>query len=172
MFMENFMKDGNDVVVYDRRSMLKRILAVGGVPILYTVFASPAVLADATGGGLADTDLAKAFMARAVEMRRIAVQAGDQPYGAIVVKGKEIVGEGPSRVITDKDPTAHAEVVAIIGMQQGALVHTTLVVVSCTEHRELVACARRRPTGRTFRNLSTARELWMVEYPHTPRVDQ
>ncbi len=46
-------------------------------------------------------------------MRRIAVDAGDQAYGAIVVKGEEIVGEGPSRVITDKDPTAHAEVVAI-----------------------------------------------------------
>ena len=113
MFMENLMKDGNDVVVYDRRSMLKRILAVGGAPILYTVFPSPAVLADAAGGSLVDTDLAKAFMARAVEMRRIAVEAGDQPYGAIVVKGKKIVGEGPSRVITNKDPTAHAEVEAI-----------------------------------------------------------
>jgi len=29
------------------------------------------------------------------------------------VKGNEIVGEGPSRVVTNQDPTAHAEVVAI-----------------------------------------------------------
>lgn len=113
MRMENLMKNGNDVAVADRRSTLKRLLAVGGAPILYTVFPSPTVLADATGGSLVTTDLVKAFMARAVEMRQIAVAAGDQPYGAIVVKGKEIVGEGPSRVITNKDPTAHAEVEAI-----------------------------------------------------------
>lgn len=113
MRMHNLMEVAKDVTLDERRSMLKRILAVGGAPFLYTVFPSPTVLADAVQGSLIDTDLAKAFMARAVEMRRIAVEAGDQPYGAIVVKGKEIIGEGPSRVITDKDPTAHAEVVAI-----------------------------------------------------------
>lgn len=111
--MHNLMEVGKDVTSDERRSMLKRILTIGGAPFLYTVFPSTTVLADAAQGSLIDTDLAQAFMARAVEMRRIAVDAGDQPYGAIVAKGKEIVGEGPSRVITDKDPTAHAEIVAI-----------------------------------------------------------
>ncbi len=113
MRMHNLVEVSSDVMSDERRSMLRRILAVGGAPFLYTVFPSPAALADVTGGSLVGTDLAKAFMARALEMRRIAVDAGDQAYGAIVVKGEEIVGEGPSRVITDKDPTAHAEVVAI-----------------------------------------------------------
>jgi len=54
-----------------------------------------------------------AFMARAVEMRRRAVAAGDQAYGAVIVKSGRIVGEGVSAVLTRRDPTAHAEVEAI-----------------------------------------------------------
>jgi len=56
---------------------------------------------------------AEAFMERAFAMRRLAVERGDQPYGAVIVKGSRIVGEGVSAVVTDTDPTAHAEIVAI-----------------------------------------------------------
>jgi tRNA(Arg) A34 adenosine deaminase TadA len=52
-------------------------------------------------------------MERAFEMRRRAIERGDQPYGAVVVKGDRIVGEGVSAVVTDGDPTAHAEMRAI-----------------------------------------------------------
>ncbi len=48
-------------------------------------------------------------MQRAREMRDAAVRAGDQPYGAVVLRGTQIVGEAPSRVVTAQDPTAHAE---------------------------------------------------------------
>ena len=54
-----------------------------------------------------------AFAARALALRDEAVRRGDQPYGAVVVRKGEIVGEGVSAVITDRDPTAHAEMVAI-----------------------------------------------------------
>lgn len=53
------------------------------------------------------------FMARAFALRDQASAAGDQPYGAVVVKDGRIVGEGPSRVVTMNDPTAHAEMEAI-----------------------------------------------------------
>ena len=53
------------------------------------------------------------FMRRAEELRQQAVAAGDQAYGAVVVKDGKIVGEGPSRVIQNQDPTAHAEMEAI-----------------------------------------------------------
>jgi tRNA(Arg) A34 adenosine deaminase TadA len=53
------------------------------------------------------------FMERAFEMRRRAIERGDQPYGAIIVKEGRIVGEGVSAVVTDNDPTAHAEMQAI-----------------------------------------------------------
>lgn len=52
-------------------------------------------------------------MQRARELRDAAVRAGDQPYGAVVLRGSEIVGEGPSRVVSKKDHTAHAEREAI-----------------------------------------------------------
>src|SRR5262245_11022004 len=54
-----------------------------------------------------------AFMARAFALRDAAARAGDQPYGAVVVKNGRIVGEAPSRVVTAADPTAHAEMEAI-----------------------------------------------------------
>lgn len=54
-----------------------------------------------------------AFVERAFDMRRLAESSGDQPYGAIVVKDGRIVGQSPSRVILDGDPTAHAEMQAI-----------------------------------------------------------
>lgn len=53
------------------------------------------------------------LMERAFEMRRRAIERGDQPYGAVVVKEGRIVGEGVSAVVTDNDPTAHAEMQAI-----------------------------------------------------------
>jgi pyrimidine deaminase RibD-like protein len=53
------------------------------------------------------------FMARALEMRKMAVERGDQPYGAVVVKDGQVVGEGVSAVLTTPDPTAHGEVQAI-----------------------------------------------------------
>ncbi|HSD41546.1 MAG TPA: nucleoside deaminase [Burkholderiales bacterium] len=53
------------------------------------------------------------FMRRAFDMRRISVERGDQAYGAVIVKGGKIVGEGVSAVITANDPTAHAEMQGI-----------------------------------------------------------
>ena len=42
-------------------------------------------------------------------MKDEAVRAGDQAYGAVVVKDGRIIGFGPSRVVLKKDWTAHAE---------------------------------------------------------------
>ena len=53
-------------------------------------------------------------MRRAIELAQTGVDrnAGG-PFGAVVVKNGEIVGEGCNRVTSTNDPTAHAEVVAI-----------------------------------------------------------
>lgn len=53
------------------------------------------------------------FVNAAFNMKSVAVAAGDQPYGAVVVKDRKIVGLGPSRVVRKKDWTAHAEREAI-----------------------------------------------------------
>jgi len=65
------------------------------------------------GQALPDRRDRAAFAARALALRDEAVRRGDQPYGAVVVRKGEIVGEGVSAVITDRDPTAHAEMVAL-----------------------------------------------------------
>ena len=59
-----------------------------------------------------DSPLGEA-MRRAEGMRDDAVRAGDQPFGAVVLRGALIVGAAPSRVVTATDPTAHAEMEAI-----------------------------------------------------------
>lgn len=60
------------------------------------------------------TDEDRKFMARAIELARLGVENNDGgPFGCVVVKDGEIVGEGNNRVTSANDPTAHAEVVAI-----------------------------------------------------------
>lgn len=54
------------------------------------------------------------FMRRAIELSRIHMEADEGgPFGAVVVKDGEILGEGWNCVTSSHDPTAHAEVVAI-----------------------------------------------------------
>jgi tRNA(Arg) A34 adenosine deaminase TadA len=54
------------------------------------------------------------FMARAIALSREGMRAGEGgPFGAVVVRGGEIVGEGFNRVLRTLDPTAHAEMIAI-----------------------------------------------------------
>ena len=60
----------------------------------------------------ASTSLQQA-MQRARAMRDEAIRSGDQAYGAVVLRGAQIVGEAPSRVVIAGDPTAHAEMEAI-----------------------------------------------------------
>ena len=54
------------------------------------------------------------FMKKAIELSRRNVESGrGGPFGAIVVKEGQIIGEGWNKVTATNDPTAHAEVEAI-----------------------------------------------------------
>ena len=53
------------------------------------------------------------FMLRAIQLSREAVHSNGGPFGAVIVHRGRIVGEGVNRVVPAKDPTAHAELVAI-----------------------------------------------------------
>jgi len=69
----------------------------------------------------------------AAAMKRLAESWGDQSYGAVLVLDDQLVGEGPSRVVKLRDPTAHAEREAIRDAQrrlkrtnlQGAVLYST-----------------------------------------------
>jgi tRNA(adenine34) deaminase len=53
------------------------------------------------------------WMAEALRAAQRALEAGEVPVGAVVVCGGRIVGCGWNRNITDSDPAAHAEIVAL-----------------------------------------------------------
>lgn len=53
------------------------------------------------------------FMDIALEEARMAGQAGEVPVGCVVVHGGGIVARAGNRTLTDSDPTAHAELLAI-----------------------------------------------------------
>lgn len=60
------------------------------------------------------TEADRKFMSRAIDLARIGVaENAGGPFGCVVVKDGEIVGEGNNRVTSTNDPTAHAEVIAI-----------------------------------------------------------
>lgn len=98
-----------------RRQLLVRFVAAGATSLAYLALPIRSVFADTKDDNAEGRPMTQdqAFMEHAFEMMRIATKAGDQPYGAVVVKDNRIVGKGPSRVITNQDPTAHAEVEAI-----------------------------------------------------------
>ena len=53
------------------------------------------------------------FMQRALELARRAGDSGEVPVGALVVLDGAVIGEGWNRPVTDCDPSAHAEIVAL-----------------------------------------------------------
>lgn len=56
----------------------------------------------------------EAFMRRAIDLSQEKMDANcGGPFGAVIVKGGKIVGEGWNQVTSTNDPTAHAEMVAI-----------------------------------------------------------
>ncbi len=77
---------------------------------------------------IADTE----FMRHALDLARKAQALGEVPVGALVVLGDRVIGEGFNQPITLKDPTAHAEVLALrvaaASLGEYRLLSTTLYV--------------------------------------------
>ncbi len=65
---------------------------------------------DADGGRVTEDEC---WMRQALALAHAAAQRGEVPVGAVVVLDGEVVGEGANAPISDADPTAHAEVVAL-----------------------------------------------------------
>ena len=98
-----------------RLSQRRKLLISFGSGFFFPSFADAVTLEQRV-----NTDIAQpgspgdaAFIKRAFEMRQLAIDHGDQSYGAIIVRDNTIVGQSWSRVVIDGDPTAHAEMAAI-----------------------------------------------------------
>ncbi len=102
------------------------------------------------------------FMREALVQAQLAVDADEVPVGAVVVLEDEVVGRGHNRTISARDPSAHAEVLAMRDaashVDNHRLLNATLYVTlepcvmccGCMQHariRRLVYGAREPRTG-------------------------
>ncbi len=55
----------------------------------------------------------RSFMRKAISLAKESVRSGGGPFGAVIVRDGTIIAEAANSVVTDNDPTAHAEVKAI-----------------------------------------------------------
>ena len=60
-----------------------------------------------------NSDSDELWMEEALRCAQRALEAGEVPVGAVVVCDSRIVGRGWNRNITDSDPAAHAEIIAL-----------------------------------------------------------
>jgi tRNA(adenine34) deaminase len=76
-----------------------------------------------------------ALMRAALDQAHAAAQAAEVPVGAVVAVDGAIVGAGHNRSIIDRDPTAHAEIVALRAAARAVGNHrlTGAVLVSTLE---------------------------------------
>jgi nitronate monooxygenase len=96
------------------------------------------------------SDPARNWYEAALAMKRLAESWGDQPYGAVLVLEGTLVGEGPSRVVKDRDNDAHAERVAIRDAQRrlgrtslaGTILYSTSRPCSACEAAAKAAASR------------------------------
>ena len=78
-------------------------------------------------------------MGEALEQARTAASSGEVPVGAVVFRGGTVVARAHNETVARRDPTAHAELLAV----QGALasLHTDRLT-DCTLYVTLEPCAQ------------------------------
>lgn len=91
---------------------------------------------DFASGGPIDSDLM--WMRRAVNQARLAAEADEVPVGALIVRGGQVLGQAHNGREQLKDPTAHAEMIAIT---QAASAIEDWRLEGCTLYVTLEPCA-------------------------------
>jgi tRNA(adenine34) deaminase len=77
-------------------------------------------------------------MQMALEEARAAQAAGEVPVGAVIVRGGKVVARAANRTLRERDPTAHAELLAI---RQAAAVLGSERLIDCDLYVTLEPCA-------------------------------
>jgi tRNA(adenine34) deaminase len=78
------------------------------------------------------------FMDLALAEARAAAADGEVPVGCVLVRGGEVIARGRNRTLADRDPTAHAEMLAI---RQAAAAVGAERLVDCDVYVTLEPCA-------------------------------
>jgi tRNA(adenine34) deaminase len=77
-------------------------------------------------------------MRLAVDEAEDAIEAGEAPVGAVVVRAGEVIARAANTMIASRDPTAHAELLAI---QSASAVVGAARLTGCTLYVTLEPCA-------------------------------
>jgi len=77
------------------------------------------------------------FMDLALAEARAAAGDGEVPVGCVIVHGGAVIARGRNRTIADRDPTAHAEMVAL---RRAAAILGTERLTACDVHVTLEPC--------------------------------
>jgi len=77
-------------------------------------------------------------MQAAIQQAEAAEAAGEIPVGAVVTVGGEIIGIGHNRSVTDRDPSGHAEIVAL---RNAAIASDNYRLTNATLYVTLEPCA-------------------------------
>ena len=80
---------------------------------------------------------APSFMDLALKAAQNAGKAGEVPIGCVIVLNGEVIASAGNRTLTDRDPSAHAEIVAI---RQAADVVGSERLVDCDLYVTLEPC--------------------------------
>jgi tRNA(adenine34) deaminase len=78
------------------------------------------------------------FMQLALDEARAAGARGEVPVGCVIVRAGDVVGRAGNRTLADKDPTAHAELLAI---RQAAAALKSERLSDCDLYVTLEPCA-------------------------------
>jgi len=73
----------------------------------------------------------------ALDEARAAAAAGDVPVGCVIVRDRDVVARAHNRTIADRDPTAHAEMLAI---RAAAAAIGSERLIDCDLHVTLEPC--------------------------------
>ena len=74
------------------------------------------------------------FMAQAIELAKTNSVENGGPFGAVVVKDNQIIGQASNQVLKNHDPSAHAEILAIrmaCQHEQNHCLKETILYASC-----------------------------------------
>ena len=80
---------------------------------------------------------ARSFMDLALKQAEIAETAGEVPIGCVIVRGGVVIAQAGNRTLADRDPTAHAEILAI---REAARVTASERLTDCDLYVTLEPC--------------------------------
>jgi tRNA(Arg) A34 adenosine deaminase TadA len=76
-------------------------------------------------------------MARSIELARLSAEHGNHPFGCVITAKGLLLAESQNLVVTDLDPTAHAEIAAI---RKACRAQGSLDLSDCTLYTSCEPC--------------------------------